>query len=43
MQVKSPSGFGGRGENLSARGQIFGHSPAHSGSMGQEWTEIWTA
>jgi len=41
--ARSLSGFGGRGENSAARGKIFADSPPHSGSMGQEATEIWTA
>src|SRR5699024_6894170 len=32
-----------RAEKVTARGQIFVGSPAHSGSMGQESAEIWTA
>ncbi|MGB8714925.1 MAG: hypothetical protein WCD66_01025, partial [Rhodanobacteraceae bacterium] len=32
-----------RGEKVAATGQIFADSQAHSGSMGQESAEIWTA
>jgi copper chaperone len=41
--IQAPVGPECRGENSAARGQIFDASPAHSGSMGQEAAEIWTA
>lgn len=37
------SDFAGRGGNSAVRGQIFDDSPPHSGSMGQEAAEVWTA
>src|SRR6185437_128705 len=40
---RSPSGFGGRGENAAVRGQISDDLPVHSGSMDQESAGIWTA
>ena len=41
--ARSLSGFGGRGENSAVRGQIFADLRVHSGAMGQESAEIWTA
>jgi hypothetical protein len=40
---RSLSGFGGRGENSAARGQIFGDLRTHDGSMGQKSADRWTS
>ena len=40
---RSLSGLGNRERKAAERGQILTISPAHSGPMGQESGEIWTA
>ncbi|WP_298266697.1 hypothetical protein [Geobacter sp.] len=40
--VRSLSDLGNRSERMADRGQIFGNLQANSGSIRQEFPEIWT-